>query len=83
MTASRDEKTLPRDPVAAPPTPEAGLDSLDREPQDAASPADEGTDPYDDLWDPNMDTRPERIRRTRARPPRPKGPARGKRREEG
>jgi len=24
-------------------------------------------DPYDDLWDPDMDTRPERIKRTKAR----------------
>jgi hypothetical protein len=42
------------------------------------------SDPYDALWDPNMDTRPERIRKTRARREfRPKGggPGRGRRRE--
>lgn len=49
---------------------------------DEASP-----DPYDDLWDPDMDTRPERIKRTKARPkldPRGRGRSapRGKRREE-
>jgi hypothetical protein len=27
----------------------------------------EEADPYDDLWDPNMDTRPERIKKTKAR----------------
>lgn len=78
-----DEETPPRDPVAAPPIAQEGLDPLDREPQEAASPAEEGADPYDDLWDPDMDTRPERIRRTKLRPTRLKGPARGKRREEG
>ncbi len=41
-------------------------------------------DPYDELWDPDMDTRPERIRKTRARREfRPKGGAsgRGRKRE--
>ena len=43
-------------------------------------------DPYDDLWDPDMDTRPERIRKTKARlrtDPRTRGglSPRGKRRE--
>jgi hypothetical protein len=50
-----------------------------QEPNDPASPADpdegarvpeapvEEPDPFDELWDPDMDTRPERIRRTRAR----------------
>ena len=47
----------------------------------------EGPDPYDDLWDPDMDTRPERIKRTKARPKmdsrsRGRVPPRGKRREE-
>lgn len=32
------------------------------------APDGEGRDPYDDLWDPDMDTRPVRIRRTKARP---------------
>ena len=46
----------------------------------------EAPDPYDDLWDPDMDTRPERIRKTKARSriePRTRGglPPRGKRRE--
>ncbi len=41
-------------------------------------------DPYDELWDPDMDTRPVRIRKTRARREfRPKGgaPGRGRKRE--
>jgi hypothetical protein len=41
-------------------------------------------DRYDELWDPNIDTRPERIRKTRARREfRPKGgaPGRGRKRE--
>jgi hypothetical protein len=75
------DKTPPRDPMDAPPTPGGGPAPED-EPQEAASPSEEGPEPYDDLWDPDMDTRPERIRRTKARPPRPKGPARGRRREE-
>lgn len=46
----------------------------------------EESDPFDELWDPDMDTRPERIRRTRARTrPEPRtrrgGPSRGKRRD--
>ena len=46
------------------------------------------SDPYDDLWDPDMDTRPERIKRTkaRARPDvrgRGRSAPRGKRKEEG
>ena len=65
---------------------------------DPASPADpdegagipevsvENPDPFDELWDPDMDTRPERIRRTRSRTrPEPRtrggGPPRGKRRD--
>lgn len=52
----------------------------------AATAQDEAADPYDDLWDPDMDTRPERIRKTKARPrvdSRGKSgtPPRGKRRE--
>ena len=43
-------------------------------------------DPYDELWDPDMDTRPERIRKTRVRSktdtrPRGGGPPRGRRKE--
>ena len=50
-----------------------------------AAPAEE-PDPFDELWDPDMVTRPERIRRTRAktRPDvrtRGGGPPRGKRRD--
>ena len=46
----------------------------------------EEPDPFDELWDPDMVTRPERIRRTRAktRPDartRGGGPPRGKRRD--
>jgi len=46
----------------------------------------EDPDPFDELWDPNMDTRPERIRRTRGRTgPEPRtrggGAPRGKRRD--
>lgn len=34
-------------------------------------------DPYDDLWDPDMDTRPERIKRTKA-PRKPDARSRGR-----
>ena len=54
-------------------------------PQDSAH-TDNESDPYDDLWDPDMDTRPERIRKTKVRArtdSRTKGgpPPRGKRRD--
>lgn len=54
--------------------------------EEAAAGQDEAADPYDNLWDPDMDTRPVRIRKTKARPrvdSRGKGgaPPRGKRRE--
>jgi len=75
------EKTPPRDPLDPPPTPGGGPTPENGTPA-AASPSEEVPEPYEDLWDPDMDTRPERIRRTKARPPRPKGPVRGKRREE-
>jgi hypothetical protein len=42
-----------------------------------AAPVEE-PDPFDELWDPDMDTRPERIRQTRTRT-RGDGPPRGKR----
>jgi len=79
-----DDKTPRRDPVAATQKPEEGLEPPEpgEESQDTASASEEGPDPYDELWDPDVDMRPERIRRTKARPPRPKGPARGRRREE-
>ncbi len=76
-----NDKTPPRDPTDTPPT-SGGGPAPEDEPQEGASPSEEGPEPYEDLWDPDMDTRPERIRRTKARPPRPKGPARGRRREE-
>jgi hypothetical protein len=53
----------------------------------AEKPAEEpDPDPYDELWDPDMDTRPERIRKTRIRSkadtrPRGGGIPHGKRRE--
>jgi hypothetical protein len=53
----------------------------------AEKPAEElDPDTYDELWDPDMDTRPERIRKTRVRSkadtrPRGGGIPRGKRRE--
>ena len=66
-----------RDP--APPEDEV---ETQRTEEDEVSP-----DPYDDLWDPDMDTRPERIKRTKARPKldsrgRGRSAPRGKRREE-
>ena len=53
--------------------------------QELAQPGAE-PDPYDDLWDPDMDIRPERIRKTKARSrieTRTRGgpPPRGKRRD--
>lgn len=86
---------MEKPPSRQPSTPEPGRAregsprEEELEPADAAqAPAepDEGSDPYDDLWDPDMDTRPERIRKTKARSrpdARPKGgPApRGRRRE--
>lgn len=46
--------------------------AMEDEPEPETSAGAEGTpeeaaDPYDDLWDPNMDTRPERIKKTKAR----------------
>ncbi len=79
------------------PTPEPPPDEERPLPEEAMKPAAEEAgageaqtgeeheaDPYDALWDPDMDTRPERIRKTRARREfRPKGgaPGRGRRRE--
>ena len=61
--------------------PENELEAETTETDEASS------DPYDDLWDPDMDTRPERIKRTKARPkvdPRGRGRSapRGRRKEE-
>ena len=93
-------RTRPPEPVpeaaphAAPqavPEP-APLAATEDEPEPEASAGAEGTpeeeaDPYDDLWDPDMDTRPERIKKTKARlrsDPKSRGrPApKGRRREE-
>ena len=85
------EKPPPRQPPPSDPG-RAGQGSSreeELEPADAArepEAPDEGSDPYDDLWDPDMDTRPERIRKTKARSrteSRTRGgpPPRGKRRE--
>ncbi len=68
--------------------PAAGEDALEATPpEEREAPADEASDPYDDLWDPDMDIRPERIKRTKTRPKtdsrsRGRTPPRGKRREE-
>jgi len=75
------EKTPPRDTLDAP-SAAGGGPAPEDELQQAASRSEEAPDPYDDLWDPNMDTRPARIRRTKARPLRSKGPVSGRRREE-
>jgi hypothetical protein len=69
------------EPGDGPAPPEDELESKPTE-EDEVSP-----DPYDDLWDPDMDTRPERIKRTKARPkvePRGRGRSapRGRRKEE-
>lgn len=86
----------PRPPHPSTPDPERaggpashedGLEATAPEPEGDEAASIEGSDPYDDLWDPDMDTRPERIKRTKARPKmdsRSRGriPPRGKRREE-
>jgi hypothetical protein len=68
------------------PLPEAAMtpSAEDAEAVETETGEEHDSDPYDALWDPNMDTRPERIRKTRARREfRPKGggPGRGRRRE--
>ena len=73
-------------PAAGSESPEpASPDERDADPGTPEAPV-EDPDPFDELWDPNMDTRPERIRRTRSRTrPEPRtrggGPPRGKRRD--
>ena len=69
------------EPGSGPAPPEDELEAKTTE-EDETSP-----DPYDDLWDPDMDTRPERIKKTKARPKldsrgRGRSAPRGKRREE-
>ena len=55
-----------RPPEGAPHT--APEDELGTEAStEAAATSEEEADPYDELWDPNMDTRPERIKRTKVR----------------
>jgi hypothetical protein len=69
------------EPAGGPARPEDELDAGTAEGDETPA------DPYDDLWDPDMDTRPERIKRTHTRPKldsrgRGRSPARGKRKEE-
>jgi hypothetical protein len=88
------QKSPPRQPPTPDPEQARGPHPQEEaEERDAAAaeeaetaPADE-VDPYEDLWDPDMDTRPERIRKTKARPRtasrgRGGGPPRGRRRDE-
>ena len=50
------------------PGPKGGAASREQEAESAAIQEGElPPEPYDDLWDPDMDTRPERIKRTKAR----------------
>ncbi len=85
------QKPPPRHPSRAEPGQAGEVTRREDEPESAesaqqsAEPREE-PDPYDDLWDPDMDTRPERIRKTKARSrteARTRGgpPPRGKRRE--
>jgi len=82
------EKPPPPHPPVPDSEPGSGPAPLEDELEAETTEEDEAsTDPYDDLWDPDMDTRPERIKRTKARPkldPRGRGRSapRGKRREE-
>ncbi len=74
------------------PPPDAEAESSptapEEEPEVGTTQEDEASsDPYDDLWDPDMDTRPERIKRTKARTRpdargRGRSAPRGKRRDE-
>jgi hypothetical protein len=76
--------------------PRGGLPATASQSPSSASPVEREADPsalfaqaeepdlFDALWDPDMDTRPKRIRRTRARREarfRDGGPPRGKRRD--
>ncbi len=61
-----------KQPPRHPPTPNPEQASGSSPPGDELEPAipedaETAPDPYDDLWDPDMDTRPERIKRTKAR----------------
>ncbi len=82
------EKPPPRRPPIPDPEPESGPAPLEDELKAETAEENEASpDPYDDLWDPDMDTRPERIKRTKTRPKldsrgRGRSTPRGKRREE-
>ena len=82
------EKPPPRHPPIPDAEPGTGPTPPEEEPEAGTTEEDQASsDPYDDLWDPDMDTRPERIKKTKARPkldPRGRGRSapRGKRREE-
>jgi hypothetical protein len=82
------EKPPPRQPSTPGSEPGTGPTAPEEEPEAGMTEEDQASsDPYDDLWDPDMDTRPERIKRTKARSksePRGRGRSapRGKRREE-
>ncbi len=61
-----------KQPPRHPPTPDSDQASESSPPGDEPESTipeetEASPDPYDDLWDPDMDTRPERIKRTKAR----------------
>lgn len=77
---------MPKPPRHQPPISEpepAGTPAPPEEELESATPGEDEppADPYDDLWDPDMDTRPEKIKRTKARP-RGRPSPRGRRKEE-
>ncbi len=76
----RQPATPEPEPASVSPLPEEDVESA--APVEGEAEAGEGPDPYDDLWDPDMDTRPERIKRTPKARPRGRGAPRGKRRDE-
>jgi hypothetical protein len=82
------EKPPPRHPPIPDGEPASGPARQEDELEPATTEEDEvPKDPYDDLWDPDMDIRPERIKRTKARPKmdsrsRGRSSSRGRRREE-
>jgi len=63
------------EPAGVSPPPEDDVESA--APAEGEAETGEGPDPYDDLWDPDMDTRPERIKRTKA-PRKPDARSRGR-----
>jgi len=83
---------MEKPPPRRPPIPDAGAGASptppEEEPEAATTEEDEASsDPYDELWDPDMDTRPERIKRTKTRPKldsrgRGRSAPRGRRKEE-